>query len=72
MCHTSLYIKYIVTTRDLVILVIINNIGIKIHYRLSTSSHTINVLSLTVSDDDVNYEMLSSKLEEAEMQGLIM
>ena len=48
MCHASLYIKYMVTTRELVILVTINNVGIKIHYRLSTSSYIINILSYTV------------------------
>ena len=47
-------------------------VGIKIHYRLSTNSYIINILSYTVLDDDIRYEELSSKLEEAEMQGLIM
>ncbi|CAD6646030.1 BJ4_G0036280.mRNA.1.CDS.1 [Saccharomyces cerevisiae] len=48
------------------------SVGIKINYRLSTSSHTTNILSYTVLDDDIRYEKLSSKLDEAEMQGLIM
>ena len=47
-------------------------VGIKIHYRLSTNSYIINILSYTVLDDDISYEKLSSKLEEAEVQGLIM
>ena len=33
---------------------------------------TITILSYTVLDDDISYEKLSSKLEEAEVQGLIM
>ena len=39
---------------------------------VSTSGHTINILSYTVLEDDTNDEKLSSKLEEAEVQGLIM
>ncbi len=39
---------------------------------VSTSGHTINILSYTVLDDDISYEKLSSRLEEAEVQGLIM
>ena len=48
------------------------SVGIKIRYRLSTNSYSINILSYTVLDDDISYEKLSSKLEEAEVQGLIM
>ncbi|CAD6634034.1 SX2_G0008220.mRNA.1.CDS.1 [Saccharomyces cerevisiae] len=47
-------------------------VGIKIDYRLATNSDTTNILSYTVLDDDIRYEELSSKLEEAEVQGLIM
>ena len=43
----------------------------KINYP-STSSHTTSILSYKVLEDDVSYEKLSSKLEEAEMRGLIM
>ena len=39
---------------------------------LSTSSHTTNILSYTVLEDDIRYEKLSSKVEEAEIQGFIM
>ena len=49
-----------------------HTVGIKIHYHLSTSSHTINILSYTVLNGDASYEKLSLKLEEAEVQGLIM
>ncbi|CAD6619600.1 HN1_G0053100.mRNA.1.CDS.1 [Saccharomyces cerevisiae] len=42
------------------------------NHHLSTSSHTINILSYTVLNGDASYEKLSLKLEEAEMQGLIM
>ncbi|GAA5363193.1 hypothetical protein SuUB41_20750 [Streptococcus uberis] len=31
-------------------------VGIKIHYRLSTNSYIINILSYTVLDDDANDE----------------
>ena len=48
------------------------SVGIKIHYRLSTNSYSINILSYTVLDYDISYEKLSSKLGEAEVQGLIM
>ena len=33
-------------------------VGIKINYRLSTNSYTINILSYTVLDDDISYEKL--------------
>ena len=49
-----------------------NNVGIKIHYRLSTNNYIINILSYTVLNGDASYEKLSLKLEEAEVQGLIM
>ena len=42
----------------------------KPNYRLSTSSRTTGILSYTVLEDDMSYEKLSSKLVEAEMQGL--
>ena len=44
----------------------------KIHYILSTNSYAINILSYTALDDDISYEKMSSRLEEAEVQGLIM
>ena len=31
-------------------------VGIKIHYRLSTNSYSINILSYTVLEDDANDE----------------
>ena len=56
-------IRFIITGSD--------NVGIKINYCQSTSSHTTNILSYMMLDDDVSYEKLSSKLEEVEVQGLI-
>ena len=50
----------------------ISIVEIKIHYRLSTNSYIINILSYTVLRCDISYEKLSSKLEEAEVQELIM
>ncbi|AJS62896.1 hypothetical protein H817_YJM1419M00304 [Saccharomyces cerevisiae YJM1419] len=44
----------------------------KMNYHLSTSSYTASMLSCTVLDDDIRYEKLSWKLDEAEMQGLMM
>ena len=51
---------------------LILNVGMKINYPLSTSSLTTSVLSYTMLEDDVSYEKLSSKLEKAEVQGLVM
>ena len=36
-------------------------VGMKINYRLSTSSHTTSTLSYTVLQDDISYEKRSSK-----------
>ena len=47
-------------------------VGIKINYHLLTSIYVTSILSYTVLEDDISYEKLSSKLEEAEVQGLIM
>ncbi|CAD6628722.1 HN1_G0054980.mRNA.1.CDS.1 [Saccharomyces cerevisiae] len=73
----SLLVKAMISAMQNILVVIHQNIRIlkmelKIHYRLSTNNYTINILSYTVLDDDISYEKLSSKLEEAEVQGLIM
>ena len=47
-------------------------VGIKINYHLLTSIYVTSILSYTVLEDDANDEKQSSKLVEAETQGLIM
>ena len=59
-------------SRKLILLMMHNHcVGMKINYRLSTRRHTTSTLSYTVLEDDISYEKLSSKLVEAETQGLI-
>ena len=53
-------------------MLIVSCVGMKINYCLSNSSHTTSILSYTLLEDDVSCDKLSSKLKEAEMQGLIM